>query len=402
MFDFNYTIKELLGILPLFIVSWGIVMLITPTVGVLAKRINAIDFTSITRRRLDKGTEAKTYEHAIPRLGGLAIVVTFLAMMYYSQGFNTLTIGVGTGLSILLIVGLIDDIKNLPGSVQFLFQVIAVLSLILIGVRIEQIDILGEIIRFDFAKFDVGILGFFFQFVFPADIITIIWFLVIINAMNWVSGIDGLEEAMAVIAGFTLMLLAIKFGNSEMLALSSIFTGSVLGFALFNYPPAHIFNGTIGNTALGYLLALLAIKIDGKMTTSLLLLALPLVDFIWVLFGRVIRYREFNPLKLMSISGKHHLHHRLMELGYSNKQVLYLEIFLFSFFAVAAYYLAGFNKFAVVGLASFSLLGFLFAILKIKRVKRYSKGNTKADKKKKGEIRASQEPVQPPDKAYAY
>lgn len=367
MFDFIFTIQKLFDVAQVFGVAFVISFLLTPFIGKIAKMLKAVDMPALKRRRDDPTIATRIHNQATPRLGGLAVYIPFMILMFMTQGFTNLTIGIGIGLTILTLGGVIDDIKDLPGYVQILFQFAAVFCLILVGVRILDISVMGIYLNFDSFRYTFELFGFSPLFVFPADIITIFWFLVIINAMNWVSGIDALEETMSVIAGFTLMLLSIKFGNDQIFLLSTIFTGSILGFTFFNFPPAFIFSGTVGNALMGYLLALLAIKIDGKMTTSILLLALPLVDFIWVLMYRLYKFKQFNPLKLMSISGKHHLHHRLMRIGYTSKQVLLIEVSIFCIFAIFAYYLAGFNIFAIAMLGSIVFFFLLFSLLLVHR-----------------------------------
>jgi UDP-N-acetylmuramyl pentapeptide phosphotransferase/UDP-N-acetylglucosamine-1-phosphate transferase len=282
--------------------------------------------------------------------------------------------------------------------------------IILAGVRITGVSLFGnDIIQLDIWNYDFNFLGQLLTFSFPADLITLLWFLVIINAMNWVAGIDALEETMAWVAGLTLMFLAIKFGKTDMLELTSIFTGATIGFWFFNFPPARIFGGTVANTMLGYLLAIFAIKIDGKYTTAILLLALPLVDFLWVLIWRVVKFRQFNPLKLMSISGNHHLHHRLMEIGYSKKQTLLLEGSLFGVFAIAAYYFAGFDILAVAGVASFGLLFILFSVITIVYKRRQNRAPVAQEEVVKEEEKPDEpddvqppDPQKPPESVYAY
>lgn len=370
MIDFGYTINELLKITPYFLVSFLLVLILTPLVAKLAVYINAIDIPTFARGRILTREDKKLHPAARPRLGGLGIALVFILMLFITQGFSVFSISIGLGVGLLILIGVLDDVYDLSGSTQMAFQILAILVMILGGTRITEIGFFGTQIALDAYPYIFPFFDDVIKFVFPGDIITLFWFLVIINAMNWVAGIDALEESLSIIAGFTLMLLAIKFGRPEMLVLASIFTASTLGFWIYNYPPAKIIGGTIANTVLGFLLGMFAIKIDGKMTTSIFLLALPLVDFIWVIGKRLYRFKEFHPLRLMAISGDHHLHHRLMQLGYSVKQVLLIEMVVFSIFAAAAYYLAGFNILAVAGIGSFAILMLFFVVLKLKKIKR--------------------------------
>lgn len=397
--NINYTITQVSKILPEFFAAILITAILTPLIGKIAHWIGAIDLPAIMRKRNDRTLETRIHKGILPRLGGVSILLSFVILMFYVYGFTLLTIAIGTSLGILLITGIIDDKYDMHGGLQLFFQIVAVGIVVLSGVRITQIEIFNEIINFNLISIPFTILEQSLSFVFPADIITLLWFIVIINAMNWVAGIDALEETMGWVAGVTLMLIAIKFGRTDMLPLIAVFTGAVLGFWMYNFPPAKILGGTVGNTTLGFLLAIFSILIDGKLTTTLLLLAVPLVDFVWVLIGRIVKYRVFNPLRLMSISGKHHLHHRLMELGLSVKQILLIEISIFSIFCVVAYWSAGFNIATVIILSVLATVFLLFTVITIAnkiRMNRKLKQLEKGALIKEGEVKES------PEKVYMY
>ncbi len=406
MLDFLYFFEKLLLVFPILVVGFGIAFFLTPWIKILAFNVGALDMPSFKRRRTDPTLDQRLHKVVVPRLGGLVIVLTFLVLMFIFGEFNSLTIGLGLGLLILTFGGFIDDVWEISGKCQFLFQLFAVLCIVIAGVRIDSIGILGVGLDFSLYSFEFGILDYLFSFVFPADIITIFWFLVIMNAMNWVGGIDFLEEAMGLVAGFTIMLLAIKFGNDSILLLASIFTSAVLGFSVFNFPPAKIYNGNIGDIAIGYFLGIFAIELDGKMTTSILLLALPIVDFVWVLFYRVIKFKELNPLNLMTISGRHHLHHRLLDLGMSKNQVLFAELSIFSIFAVFAYYLAGFNILFIALILVFSVCCLFFAYIQYRKsqVEKIAMNAAIIESKKGGKKKVvkKQEIRKDPESVYAY
>lgn len=395
MIDFSYTLSKLLPIVPHFFWSIALGVILTPIVNKIAYKYKALDIKSDSPIRVAKYDSEK---NVIPRLGGLAVSVVFLLMIFLIYGFNAFTILMGLSVLILTVAGFLDDIYDLPAWLQFLLQFLAVALIVIVaGVRIESIDIINLTLDFSAWEYFFNHFGILYRFVFPADIITILWILVIINAMNWVAGIDALEEMMSIVAGITLSLIAIKLNRLEFVPMILVFTGALSGFTVFNLPPAKIYSGTIGNILYGFLLSVFAIEIDGKMTTSILLLAIPLVDFVWVLIGRLVSHRQYNPIKLMSISGKHHLHHRLQEMGFSNWRVLIFELSLFLVFASFAYLTAGFNISVVAGLLAFAILVILFAYLNFKN-------KTKAVKMKESkiEIQRLSEIKQTPDREYRY
>lgn len=395
MIDWGYTISKLLPVLAHFSVALVLTAILTPVVSKLAFKYKALDIKLINGIR---PSSLDNMDNLIPRLGGLGVAIVFTLLMYLVYGFNPFTLILGISVSILTLGGFLDDIYDLPAWAQFVFQFIAVLLIVVIGgVRIETIHIASLNIDFVWTEYFMNAFGTLFKIVLPADLITIFWIMIIINAMNWVAGIDALEELMSVIAALTLTFIAIKLNRLEFIPLIIIFAGSLSGFTLFNLPPAKIYSGTIGNIIYGFILAVMAIKIDGKMTTSILLLAIPVVDFIWVLLGRLVHYKEYNPIKLMSISGNHHLHHRLKELNFSTWQVLGFELSLFLIFAAIAYMSAGFDIAVVAGILAFASLLILFGYLSFR-----SKQLTRNMNEKPVEIKRETEIKQTPDREYRY
>jgi UDP-GlcNAc:undecaprenyl-phosphate GlcNAc-1-phosphate transferase len=395
MIDFAYIISRLLPILPHFFISFLLAALLTPVISKYAFKFKAIDIKSSNVARI---INTDIQENLIPRLGGLAVSIVFSILVTYVYGMNSFTFILLVSVFILTVAGFLDDIYDLKAWQQFLLQLIAVtIVVILAGVRIENIHLGSYMLDFVGHEEFFSTFGLFYKFVFPADIITIFWIMIIINAMNWVAGIDALEECMSIIAGVTLTLIAIKLNRLEFVPMIAIYTGALSGFTIFNLPPAKIYSGTIGNILFGFLLSVFAIKIDGKMTTSILLLAIPVVDFVWVLLGRLVKYKQFNPIKLMSISGNHHLHHRLKEMGFSNWRVLYFELSLFLIFASLAYLTAGFDIAVVAGIFAFGAIIILFAYLSVKKRSKLSQISARPVQiKKETEIKKT------PDREYAY
>lgn len=395
MIDFAYTISKLLPVLPHFLISALLALLATPIISKYAFKFKALDIKAANPTRI---VNMEVYENLIPRLGGLSVALVFSGLALYVYGFNSFTMVLVASVAILTVAGFLDDVYDLKPWQQFLLQFLAVVVIVVVGgVRIEDVHIGNFVLDFVGYEHFFSTLGILYKFVFPADIITILWIMIIINAMNWVAGIDALEECMSIIAGITLTLIAIKLGRLEFVPLIAIYTGALTGFTVFNLPPAKIYGGTIGNILFGFLLAVFAIKIDGKMTTSILLLAIPVVDFVWVLLGRLMKYKVYNPLKLMSINGKHHLHHRLIEMGFSNWKVLYFELSLFLIFASLAYLAAGFEIAVVAGIFAFAIIIILFAYLNVKNKARANEViQRRVNIKKETEVKKT------PDREYAY
>jgi UDP-GlcNAc:undecaprenyl-phosphate GlcNAc-1-phosphate transferase len=232
-----------------------------------------------------------------------------------------------------------------------------------------------ELLNLDFLKY---------TFVFPADLITIIWILVLINALNWMCGIDGLGESITAITSLALVFIAFETGNPAIAMMSVILLGSVLGFLPFNFPPSKILGGTAGDTNFGFLLSTLAIMSSAKLSTTLLLLSIPVLDMIYVLVRRIFEHKVANPIKLMGISGSIHLHHRLINFGFTKKHTLYMEISLFAIFALIALFFEGVGNdifyIHIVLISLFSIFIFLSFIVKINEKRRKKRKEIKRGK----------------------
>jgi UDP-GlcNAc:undecaprenyl-phosphate GlcNAc-1-phosphate transferase len=163
------------------------------------------------------------------------------------------------------------------------------------------------------------------EFIFPGDLIAMLWIISTTIAVKVSGGTDGLMEGNSLIAGLILFVLAIRFQIWDAAMISILFAGLVLGFLFFNFYPAKIRSGAVGKSSYGFLLATLSLIIGAKLVTALLILFLPLLDFTWVLIGRYIKHKPKNPLQLLSISDQTHLHYRLLHLGLNEIQVAFTE-----------------------------------------------------------------------------
>ncbi len=253
----------------------------------------------------------------ISRFGGIAIILSFVLTLLLNQGivFDQKTFVILSGAMIVLFFGLIDDIWELNWKVQLFFQVLIISLIFHFGVQIEFIaSPFGGIILFN---------------VFLSFIFTLVWVLVIMNAVNWSDGIDGLMGGIIFLASIVLLFLSLRPDvNQPPLSIISIaLAGSVLGFMVFNFPPAKIFAGSGGSFSLGYLIALLAIFAGAKIGATLLVLIVPLTDALFVIWQRWKNKQSFFQ------ADTKHLHHRLIQIGWSHKKVV---IFYYSITAIGS------------------------------------------------------------------
>ncbi len=281
-------------------------LIITPLIIALANRIGALDVPEDHRRM---------HSSPVPRIGGLSLFFSFLiAVSIFSDLSSEKIFGLIFGSLIIVITGLLDDLKGLGPKVKLLMQILAATVLFHYGFRIEFFTNLLE----GSDIIEIGTLSY------P---LTVFWIVGITNTINLMDGLDGLAAGITTIAAVTLSYVAFSFGRYETLLLSLILVGANLGFLPYNFNPAKIFMGDTGALFLGFVLSAIAIEGAVKSATAiavilpLMALGLPIFDTAFAIFRRIITRRP-----LME-GDKGHLHHRLVLMGMDQKRavlVLYL------------------------------------------------------------------------------
>lgn len=280
------------------------------------------------RYRIDdrRGGRRHIHTKSISRFGGVAIIGAFILSLYFNTAlvFDNIAWAMIIGGVMILLFGVFDDIKPLSWKSQLFFQTALVLFVFIFGIQITYItNPFGGV--FDLIVAGMPIISLLFM---------IAWMVFIMNAINWCDGIDGLSGGVVFIAVITLFIMSLQpqVMQPPMAIISIILAGSVLGFLIFNFPPARIFAGSSGAFFMGYIIALLAIAAGAKIGTTLLVLAVPLVDALWVVSNRA--YKG----KLIFHPDREHLHHRLLDRGWSVTEILFLYYSitaLCAFFAIA-------------------------------------------------------------------
>lgn len=298
--------RQVLFMIFAFIVSFAFTFATTPLVRRFAFKIGAIDIPKDNRRMHKKTT---------PRIGGLAIIFGFtVATLCFAQPSRQLY-GTLSGAAIIAIMGVIDDCKNLPAKLKFVIQIIAALVVVFAG------DI----------KIDVFTNPNFLSdnpyWVLPEWLsvtLTVIWIVFITNAVNFIDGLDGLAAGVSAIVSISLVFISIRVGEYSIAILGIALMGSCFGFLPFNFNPAKIFMGDTGSTFLGFMLATLSIQGVFKsyavisFAVPLLILGLPLFDALFAMIRRILRGQ--SPMT----ADRGHLHHRLVDMGFSQKQTVFI------------------------------------------------------------------------------
>jgi len=380
--------------IPYFIIAFGISFLSTPLLGYIATKFGIIDRPKSQSRSSERGVDTKIHKFATPKMGGLAVVIAFVLITVFILPITKQFVGLLLGVILLTIVGFLDDKYNIKPIYQLSAQIVAASLIVLTGTGIETINNpFGGDFNLVWNVFPLELGEVAYHFVFPSDILTILWIVLVINAMNWVSGIDGLSEGVTGIAAIIITLLSVRFFTDPTAIMGAVLAGAILGFLPFNFNPAKIFSGSIGDYVYGYLLAVLAIFSGAKFATAILLLGIPILDATWVIIRRITKSKPKNIkelIKAVTSGDKSHLHHRLLNLGLSVKQVAYVEYAMVTLLGLIAFLLTGILK----GLA------LLFGLFLIQLFLIYT--SFRVNKKKKTETYKNPKDPVSPEKKYAY
>ena len=259
---------------------------------------------------LDSPEERKIHEHPVPLLGGLAVYIAYVVTIFLNFSFSSQLKGVVLGGTVILVVGLIDDIKELSASWKLVAQILATGILLSYGVRLSFLPnnwwgIAGEIL------------------------LTVIWVVGITNAVNFFDGMDGLATGLIAICSLSFFIVAQLTHQPYLGYLTITLVGSCLAFLIFNFKPASIFLGDAGSTFLGFTIAGIAVKggwahDNPKVALSLplLILSIFIFDVIFVSIKRAYKGQVRSIKQWIEYTGKDHLHHRLVALGLTQSQTV--------------------------------------------------------------------------------
>lgn len=300
-----------------YLITFGIAFLValssTPAVIKLAHKVGAIDIPKDDRRM---------HTRPIPLMGGLAMIIGFIV----SLGFDLITttnlliadkklLGLLTGIAIITLCGIVDDICTLKARYKLIFQLAAAISVVLISD--SRITILSN----PFGSSPYVELSPYISY--P---LTILWIVGITNAINFLDGLDGLAAGVASISSLSLFIVSLLRGDLD--PATAVYTavataalaGSTLGFLPFNFNPAKVFMGETGSAFLGFTLGIISIQGTLKsyaaisIAIPLLVLGVPLFDTTFAIIRRILTGKS------IAEADRGHLHHRLIDMGLSQRQ----------------------------------------------------------------------------------
>ena len=304
--DPNFILRVGLALLSAAVLSFAV----TPLVKRLAQKVGAMDVPTDSRRM---------HHHPIPRMGGLAIFLAFLAsvLIFAYPEIDREIRGILLGAVIIVILGVLDDIITLHAGLKFVVQILAAVLVVLHGCRIEHF--VGLHLA-DWLSYPVSV----------------VWIVAITNAVNFIDGLDGLAAGVSAISAGAMLVVALLVGDFMSAVMLAAIVGACVGFIPYNFNPAKIFMGDTGSTFLGFMLSTISIYGLFKMyaiisfAVPFLVLGLPIFDICFAVVRRVSHGQ--SPMH----ADRGHVHHRLIDMGFSQKQAVAISYMLSAILGMAA------------------------------------------------------------------
>jgi UDP-GlcNAc:undecaprenyl-phosphate GlcNAc-1-phosphate transferase len=311
--------------------AFGISAVLVPHTMRLAPLIGAVDVPRDGRR---------LHKRPLPRTGGIAIFLAFVIGTALVAPPHEETVRLFLGATLLLLLGIWDDVYRLSAGVKLIVQILAAL-LVLGGA--EEWTLFGygggaEALRL---------------------VVSVLWLVALINAHNMIDGLDGLCAGVGAVEAAVLALLLAGQGGGVWAGTSLVLGGAALGFWLYNRHPARIFMGDAGSQVVGMILGYLALRLDGAQMGTLgtlvplLLFGVPLSDLVFAVLRRLLRGQ--SPFA----ADRGHWHHRLFDAGYSQTWTCRILLFVSILLGASA---LGVSREAWYGYAVYSLLWIVFLV----------------------------------------
>ena len=282
------------------LVAFVVAAAVTPAAIKIAPKIGAMDIPKDERRM---------HKKPMPRFGGIAIYLGIMAALAVFALKDKGITSVMTGCTLIYMLGLIDDLKDLKPLVKLCGQIVCATVVYIMGVRIEFLT----------NYFGPGNMAFGDVACF---IITVLWLIAITNAVNLIDGLDGLAAGIAAISALCIGYVAYIHGQYVPTLAMMAIAGAALGFLPYNFNPAKIFMGDSGSELLGFSIAAVSILGTVKSATIVvviipaLVLGLPIFDTVMAIFRRLAKHQSIGT------ADKEHLHHRIMKAGFGQKRAV--------------------------------------------------------------------------------
>lgn len=326
-----------------FFVATVLSFLLTLTVKKIAQKLRIVDVPNEAR---------KQHKNSVPLLGGSAIFISFWVVVFYLYNYSgivfkhlsarQLVLFFLAGL-ILMLVGYCDDKFKIAYHYRLMFSAVAVLVVLAGGLNFDGItNPFGGTIGLDFWKIHTQIFG---TVLVGVEILAFLWLMGMIYTVKILDGLDGLATGVVMIGALVIAALAggtTKFFQPDVSLVALVLAGSCLGFLFLNFNPAKIFLGEGGGQFLGLMLGAIAIIAGSKIATALLVMAVPIIDLVYVIVGR------FKNRQSISEGDRRHLHFRLVDSGFKQWQAVLIFYIFAALFGLSALFMNSVWKLATL------------------------------------------------------
>lgn len=326
-------------ILVIVVTTFITVAVLIPFIKKIALHVGAVDLPN----------ERKVHKKPMPRLGGLGIFFGFLLGYMLFATPSALMNSILIGSFIIVLTGVVDDIKPLTPATKFMGQLIASLIIVVYG---------GILLK------DVSAFGIYLDFGILSYPLTIFFILGCINCMNLIDGLDGLAAGISSIYFLTIGIIATLSSSYGLdYILTFIMLGSTLGFLVHNFNPAKIFMGDSGSMFLGFIIAVIALLGFKNVTMTsliipLLILAIPILDTVFAIIRRLLKGES------ISKPDKFHIHHQFLRRGFSHRDtvlIIYLINLLFAAASIVYFLKDRTMGYIIYGLLIVCVVGFVLS-----------------------------------------
>jgi len=262
------------------------------------------------------------HKYPVPRGGGIVIFLTMLIMSLMWLPVDKHLIGILLGGLVLMVVGVVDDVKSLNPYWRLGLGLLAAGIVVGVGIGVPYISNplkAGTVINLSQPQIPIYLLGKLRTIWIWADLMALVWIVGAMNFVNWSKGLDGQLPGIVVVAATVIGMLSLRFVDDvtqwPVIVLAFILAGTYLGFLVWNFYPQKIMPGYGGGALADYFLAVLAILSGAKLATAILVLGVPLIDAVYSVMRRILQGK--SPVW----GDRGHLHHKLMDLGWGKRRI---------------------------------------------------------------------------------
>lgn len=360
---------QYLEVLPQFLIAFAMGLLLTPILRKIGLKYGFATKPKSQANEGERSVETRLHKETKSRLGEFAMLIPLGLLMWKNLELDTRLFGIVTSIFMIGVLGAFDSKYNLSEFVKLYILFTASIILIFTGTFVS----LGQIINYEGISWLKSIVDFV-SISNPLTnstldlfsiLISLAWFYIISTAISYVGGTDGLSEGTAAIAILILTLIGIRNFDILTITIGTLCLGGLLGLLPYNFYPSVIMSEHL---IYGFVIAILAITSEAKVATSLLIVTIPLIDFVYVTSRRLRKFFTESPQKnlrmalhYMGSGDKSHLHHKMLDLGLNHVQIALVQYLAYAILGVIALAVTGlYLTLAVLGSVSLTVLIFYY------------------------------------------